>query len=525
MKGIAMQKNIFYFTLFFFWCVAQAHPFKQIVDQQNNLVCYLYDHDAQEWNDQLSAFENAALHFEHFLTSLINSNKPIIIRVPAAIDNVSTMSETSHYTESARVAMAWASAFNRFESLGNLDVRIVKTASGVSHQSLISAVKTILSKDTSDYITMYQRVYTLTEQETQSANTPEWKLIDVDVATDTQQPHVYQTNLPQKKREQKTYLVTGGAGFIGSHLCKRLLNEGHHVIALDNCSCCTTENIASLLDNPHFYFIRADVTQPFCIETPIDCVIHLASIPSPKYYYALPRETLLTGLIGTKNTLQIAIDHNARYVFASTSEVYGDPEESPQREEYCGNVDPIGMRSQYDQSKRGAETLIKLYTERYGIDARIARIFNTYGPGMQLNDGRVITNFMQAYLQGTPLTIHGDGNQTRSFAYVSDTVEGIYKLVTSDYFTCYMPLERKICNIGTPEEHTINQLAALFNTVLTQLGKQPVEIKHVPQIDITDPKKRLPDISRAQNILGFEPSTDLIEGLMLLLQSYFLYPK
>lgn len=508
------------FFITFFSLPVLAHPFKMLTNTHNVPICYLYDHAELLTMDPLQAFELCAITMDYFLQGIAACKKPIIIRVPEHIDHVSTIAEDAYYTEGVRVAMTWASAFNRFEQLGSLDIRIVHFDESKNNKALIKTIQTILNKCNEDYTDIYERVYKGIDISVSDREVDTIKIVDVVPYEHTIAPSYYHTSLSNKEVDKQTFLITGAAGFIGSHLCKRFLSEGHNVIGIDNFTCCNKTNILPLLDNSHFSFIQADVTKPFDVNTPIDCVVHLASVPSPKYYYAMPLETLRTGLVGTKNTLDIACKHKARYVFASTSEVYGDPEESPQSEDYCGNVDPIGMRSQYDQSKRGAETLIKLYAHRHGLDARIARIFNTYGPGMQLDDGRVITNFIQAHLNGLPLTIHGNGNQTRSFAYVTDTVEGIYKLITSTTLNQSVPLEEKIFNIGTPEEHTINELAGIFNEVLVELGMRPSAIQHIPQFDLTDPKKRLPNISRAQAILNFDPITNCREGLKRSLSRY-----
>lgn len=494
-----------------------ATPFKVMVDQQNNPLSFIYDHVSLRASNALTTFQSAAIHFERFLEDVSIVKKPIIILVPTTIEHVSTLAEDAPYTESARVALSWASAFSRFEELGNLDIRIVKTDTTMQDDnSFKHALLNILNTPSHNFTSIYQRICTLDEQNIPS---PEMEQKN----TYTVRPYFFNTNqqesqklsvtLPERTKNQSIFFVTGAAGFIGSHLCKKLLKEGHQVIGLDNYACCNRTNLISCFENPCFCFIEADVTVPFEIESSVDYVLHLASIPSPKYYYNMPRETLHTGLHGTKNTLDLAVKKNARYLFASTSEVYGDPEVSPQHEAYCGNVDPIGMRSQYDQSKRGGETLIKIYVDEHGIDARIARIFNTYGPGMQLNDGRVITNFIQAYLSKKSLTIYGDGNQTRSFAYVSDTADGIYRLVVSNALDKNTPLVEKVFNIGTPEEFTINKLAAVLNELLIAQAEQPCPIEHVPQFDATDPKQRLPNIERAKRSLEFFPSIELKEGL------------
>lgn len=315
-----------------------------------------------------------------------------------------------------------------------------------------------------------------------------------------------------KPKDCLRFCISGAAGFIGSTLVKMLLEEGHQVIGIDNFRCSNSHNLKSVVDNPFFYLVTHDISYPIQCNYPIDIVIHLASIPSPVDYYTMPEETLATGLEGTKNMLELARRHGARFLFSSTSEVYGDPRVSPQPESYEGNVDYFGPRSAYDQSKRGAETLIKLYVDRYNIDARIARIFNTYGPGMRLHDGRVITNFIAAALEQKPLMLYGDGMQTRSFGYIEDTVDGLYALSMA-CFESDEPLSERIFNIGTPIEFSVKDLAYKVQKLSEKYLKISPEIVTVENPDATDPKMRLPDIQKATKRLGFNPQIRLDEGL------------
>jgi nucleoside-diphosphate-sugar epimerase len=308
-------------------------------------------------------------------------------------------------------------------------------------------------------------------------------------------------------------VITGGAGFLGSHMCKELVSQGHQVIVLDTLICSSRNNIAELENSPHFAFYNVDVTKPYDIAGPIDLVVHLASCPSPEFYYNNPIETLMSGLQGTKYALELALRKNARFMIGSTSEVYGDPEVSPQCEEYPGRVSAFGKRSQYDQSKRGAETLIKLYFERHNIDIRIARIFNTYGPAMALHDGRVVTNFIAAILEDKPVTVYGDGLQTRSFAYASDTVDGLIGLAFTDRITECPCIDQRIFNVGTPQEFTIKELADEINLISLKYLSKPAHIRYVPNIDPDDPKKRNPDITKINKLIGYEPLVRLKEGL------------
>ncbi|MCO6512210.1 MAG: SDR family oxidoreductase [Aridibacter famidurans] len=297
-------------------------------------------------------------------------------------------------------------------------------------------------------------------------------------------------------------LVTGGAGFIGSHLCERLLAEGHEVICLDNYFTGRKVNIARLLDNYRFELIRHDVTLPIFLE--VDQIYNLACPASPIHYQYNPVKTVKTSVMGAINMLGMAKRVGARILQASTSEVYGDPQVHPQPEEYFGNVNCIGPRSCYDEGKRVAETLFMDYHRQNGVDTRIVRIFNTYGPRMLENDGRVVSNFIVQTLRGEELTVYGDGSQTRSFCYVDDLVEGLVRLMNTEAEDIQWPV-----NIGNPGEFTMNELAEL---VASTAGKE-VSIKHLP-LPQDDPKQRKPDITRANELLGWSPTIGLEEGLV-----------
>ncbi len=299
-------------------------------------------------------------------------------------------------------------------------------------------------------------------------------------------------------------LITGGAGFIGSHLCDRYLAEGDEVIAMDNLSTGSEANIAHLAGHPRFHFIKHDVTHYIYIAGPLDAVLHLASLPSPVDYLNYPIQTLKVGALGTHNTLGLAMAKGAKYLLASTSEVYGDPLVHPQSEEYWGNVNPVGPRGVYDESKRFAEALTMAYHRYHGVATHIVRIFNTYGPRMRLDDGRVVPNFIRQALRGEPLTVYDDGSRTRSFCYVDDLVEGIVRLLASDV---HEPV-----NLGNPREMTILDFA---HKVLEVTGSRS-EITFVHPTDERtkdDPKVRCPDITRAREWLGWEPRVSLEEGL------------
>ncbi len=297
-------------------------------------------------------------------------------------------------------------------------------------------------------------------------------------------------------------LITGGAGFIGSHLGDRLLAEGHSVIAMDNLITGSTRNIEHLAGRDDFLFIKHDVTNYIYIEGPLDAVLHFASPASPIDYLQLPIQTLKVGALGTHKALGLAKSKGAKFLLASTSEVYGDPLVHPQVESYAGNVDPVGPRGVYDEAKRFAEAMTMAYYRSHGVDTRIVRIFNTFGPRMRLNDGRVVPNFVAQALKGQPLTVYGDGLQTRSFCYVSDLVEGVYRLLMSD--------EHLPTNIGNPREMTILDFARLINQITHNPGGIVFEEKRIKG----DPQTRRPDISKARRILNdWEPQVDIEDGL------------
>lgn len=302
-------------------------------------------------------------------------------------------------------------------------------------------------------------------------------------------------------------LVSGAAGFLGSHLCDRLIKEGHSVIGMDNFITGSPDNIAHLAGNRNFLFIRHDVANFIFVPGEVDAVMHFASPASPNpsspYGYTnLPIQTMKAGALGTHNTLGVARAHKAKFLLASTSEIYGDPLEHPQKETYWGHVDPIGVRSMYDEAKRFAEALTMTYHRVHDIPTSIVRIFNTYGSRMRLDDGRVVPNFIQQALRGEPLTVYGDGSQTRSFCFVDDLIEGIYRLFMSD--------ESLPVNIGNPEELSILEFAETINRIV---GNPAGIVKQPAQRLGDDPQRRRPDITRAKEILGWEPVVSLEEGI------------
>ena len=295
-------------------------------------------------------------------------------------------------------------------------------------------------------------------------------------------------------------VVTGGAGFLGSHLCDAIMARGDSAVCVDNLATGRLDNVAHLMDQPGFTFVEADVSSALSVPGPVDAVAHLASPASPPDYLRLPLETLAAGSHGTENALRLAHARGARFVLASTSEVYGDPAVHPQTEDYWGNVNPVGPRSVYDEAKRFAEALTRAYRETHGINAGILRIFNTYGPRMSARDGRIVTNFITQALNGDPLTIYGDGSQTRSFCYVDDLIRGIMSMIDC--------AENGPVNLGNPEEFTVADFARL---VLRVTGSDsPVE--HLP-LPVDDPTRRCPDIARASQALGWQPRIEVEDGV------------
>jgi len=299
-------------------------------------------------------------------------------------------------------------------------------------------------------------------------------------------------------------VITGGAGFLGSHLCDYLIEHGWDVLSIDNLVTGSEGNAAHLVKHPRFRMMRHDVSHYIDVPGPVDYVLHFASPASPVDYLKLPIQTLKVGALGTHNSLGLALAKKAKYFLASTSECYGDPQISPQPESYWGHVNPIGPRGVYDEAKRFAEAMVMAYHRFHGVDTHIVRIFNTYGPRMRLNDGRALPNFVYQALRSQPITVYGDGKQTRSFCYVSDLIEGIYRLMNSD--------EHEPVNIGNPQEITILEFAERVRALLG--SDVPIVFKPLPQ---DDPKQRCPDISKAKRLLGWQPKVNLNEGLRLTL--------
>lgn len=309
--------------------------------------------------------------------------------------------------------------------------------------------------------------------------------------------------------KQKTCLITGGAGFIGSNLAGELLKKGYTVIVLDNLCTGTTRNIEPFQNNPNFSFIRHDVTKEIPVFESVDYIYHLASPASVPDYQRLDEETALVNSVGIRNMLRVAKAYNARFLYTSTSEVYGNPVIHPQVESYWGYVNPNGVRSCYDESKRFGEMMALLYKKRYGVDARIVRIFNTYGPNMRPDDGRVISNFINQALTGKPLTVYGDGSQTRSFCYVDDNVRGLIAVMEKD------GISGEVMNLGNPEEYTMLDLA---NKII-RITKSSSKIEH-HELPKDDPERRCPDITKIRKLVGWEPEISVDEGLEKTIEYY-----
>lgn len=308
--------------------------------------------------------------------------------------------------------------------------------------------------------------------------------------------------------KQESAIVTGGAGFIGSHLCDALIQKGFSVICIDNLSTGSKENIQHLLEHPHFLYLEYDVSKPLPSTVIADYIFHLASPASVIDYQQLPEETALVNTQGTRFLLQTAVQHHARFLFASTSEIYGDPQIHPQPEEYWGNVNPNGVRACYDEAKRFGEMMTMLYKRIHNVDTRIIRIFNTYGPRMRPTDGRVISNFINQAIKNEPITMYGNGKQTRSFCYVSDLVLGIMAVM-------FEGLSGEVYNLGNPEEYTMNSLADKIKQ-LTQSNSE-IQTHSLPE---DDPQKRKPDIHKVTSSLGWKPQVSIDEGLQLTIEYY-----
>ncbi len=484
------------------------------------------------WRD----FHKTVFDFPKLLEYAVRKKLPVVLVIPEELNGFGPLAEEAPWIEGARTAMAWASAYYRFKGLGNVDIRVLQLPrQGVSRERIAEAVKILAGKKIKER--------TGTPEERMAARIFPWVKVFggrqnvaskdlllerramedfVSIEKDAVKPVTIRPELPPLPKGKQRILVIGGAGFIGTNLVKRFLTEGHQVIVVDS----------MVSANPYFedlfrgetdlYLAKFDASRPFDVEGPIDQVLHLGSLASPVDYYGKPLETLRAGLLATREALELARRKHARFLFTSTSEVYGDPKVHPQPETYAGSVNPLGKRSQYDQSKRGAETLIKLYNEKYaaeGLDLRMVRIFNTYGPYMRIDDGRVVTNFIGKLFANEPIEIYGDERITRSFGYVDDTLNGILKLLRTEALAPETPITERVFNIGNDGEFTLRELADLANALGEKYLQRTVPIKVVPVKDPTDPNRRRPDLTRARKILGYAPRVPLQSGF----EQTFLY--
>lgn len=466
--------------------------------------------------DKMSVFRYLAFGLPTFLEKNLHNHAQfaVVVHNPFNIP-VDILSDDAYFSEGSRVLLAYMSAYKRFSPdsslrilLKNADNAIQEltfdshAAHGFQSYSLRDFDAVAHKKTCSEMLDVHEMVRTAEEVRDAALIVP-----------------IFSSN-----KKAKRVVITGCAGFLGSALVKELLKKNYEVIGLDNGICGQMKNLHAVISDPNFSYHQHDVRVPFTIEGSVDIVLHFASIPSPAMYYVMPLETLQVGLQGTLNTLHLAQQKNARYLFSSTSEVYGNPEVNPQPETYVGNVDPAGIRSQYDESKRGAETLINLFFQSHGTDIRVVRIFNTYGPGMRLSDGRVITNFVQALMHDKPLKIYGDGTQTRSFAFVTDTIDGIIRLMENEAVGNAKTMQERVFNVGSPFEFTINELAQEVKKMGKELFNKECVIVHVEQFDSTDPLLRKPDIAKSHRVLGFAPHVTLYEGLVRT-TNYFMHEE
>ncbi len=489
----------------------------------------LKDQDAA-WRD----FNTMVFEFPKLLERAAREKISVVLILPEKLDGFGPLEDEAPWIEGARTALAWASAYFRFKELGNVDVRVLQLpAQKVSQVRIADAVKKLLVRNIRDDAAtpegqMEARIFRWQEvlgMDRVPSSALKQKALKTSKARGQKQDRtvtLIRPVLPDVPQGKQRIMITGAAGFIGSNLVKKFLAEGNQVVALDSMITANRDFLSFFRNEPNFYFRQWDVAEPFEIEGRVDQVLHLASLASPPDYYGYPRETLRAGLDGTRQVLELARRKKARLLFTSTSEVYGDAEVHPQPETYAGNVSSFRKRSQYDQSKRGAETLMKLYAARYkaeGIDLRIARLFNTYGPYMRIDDGRVITNFIERVLRGKPIEIYGSDKITRSFGYVDDTVEGLLKLLRTDRLDTETPIQDRVFNIGNDGEFTLRELADLTNELGQKHLGWKVEVVVGEVKDPSDPGRRRPNLERARGILGYDPKVALSEGL----EKTFLY--
>jgi nucleoside-diphosphate-sugar epimerase/transketolase/MoaA/NifB/PqqE/SkfB family radical SAM enzyme/LmbE family N-acetylglucosaminyl deacetylase/glycosyltransferase involved in cell wall biosynthesis/8-oxo-dGTP pyrophosphatase MutT (NUDIX family) len=482
----------------------------------------------QAWYD----FNEMVFKFPRILERASKEKLPVVLIIPEKLDGYSPLADQAPWIEGVRTALAWASAYYRTPSLGQADVRVLKVPEGFEDEDIIlrGALKLFEKKIVeggSPEDRMAQRIFSLGDLVNGEVDKVSLGRLQVKPYTMPQEPEssFSQTvvpELPELRKGQKRIVITGAAGLIGVAMIKRLLEEGHQVIALDNLSRGTGEFLTPFLDDSNFYFKNLDVSSPFDIQGPVHRVVHLASLASPPDNFKRPLETIRAGLHGTLITMDLARRKGARFLFASSSEIYGNSKVRPTPETYPGNADAYRKRSAYVQSKRGGETLMKIYADRWGqsVDLRIARIFNVYGPQMQPNDGRVVMNFIQRAMEGQPLEVYGNNQITRSFNYIDDAVDGLLRLLETDRLAPGTPLEERVFNIGNPNEITLHELARSVQALAQKLFGWLIPITVVKPLDPDDPLKRQPDITRAQTILDYVPKTSLQEGLKKTLEHF-----
>lgn len=523
-------KNIYLLSLLIFSAYSKVNNKGILILEKQNktkgliLKCKINSQKEYNLSNAWECYHQTVFDFPKVFELANKKKLPILLLVPENYSNISPVDSEAPWIESARVALTYASVFYRFK---NLNVKVLLIPNDQINnffnkdlfvKLLLKKRKDLLPNPISKIIFNLKNLNILNSKNNlkkYSFSTYSSKFIDKKI-------EIVNHYLPIDKA--KRILVSGAAGFIGSHYVKYLLKKGHQVIALDSLYCGNMKNLSDIKNDNNFYFKQFDISKKFDIPGQIDYIVHLASVPSPEFYYKAPFKTLDSGLAGIKNMLDLAVRKKSKFIFTSTSEVYGDPHISCQHEKYAGNVNPMGMRCQYDESKRGAETLAKLYFDKFGLDIRIARVFNTFGPNMSLSDGRVVTNFCKAILENQPMKIYGDGLQTRSFAFISDTLDGLIKLTFSNKVNNLKTIQKRIFNIGNNKEITIKDLAQIFNSISKDTLDKTVDIEFIPNIDQTDPKQRKPNLKRAYKYLNYKPKINIELGLKETLL-YFLNNK
>ncbi len=522
-----MMRLLFSFLFIFTLLSAEFYT----LERHGKTEAYVFSYLDINTQNPLASFRQVVFNFPALLDYVHKNSdvKKIVLMVPKGLVGRSPLDDEAPLYEGARVALSWASAYVRFEKLGNLDIRVLLCDKKLEGNELARQVDLLsrrvvdLKKDMDLEECMKARCFSDISSGLYSVTKEPSVLrpFNSEPLIKTSWNVFPAVSFGPLVEGRKRFVVTGGAGFLGMHLVQRLIKEGHQVIVVDNGLCCDPRNFDILRKLSNCAVVDYDVTVPFFVQGKIDWIIHLASVPSPVFYYDLPIETLKTGLNGTLNCMDLALNTGAKFLFASTSEVYGDPKVNPQPETYVGNVNPIGKRCQYDQSKRGAETLIKLYTDKNkNFDARMVRIFNTYGPYMRLQDGRFITHMIESVFANKPIRVYGDGTQTRSFGYATDTVDGIVRLINYE-FNGHMPIDKKVFNVGNQREMSINDAVAIVQKLAKKMFNRDISHYYEKQIDATDPTKRCPDLTRTTSVLGYKPTIMVEEGIEQTIRYFF----